>query len=303
MEQQWAKLLELQRQGIAEVAIHGAVAWVHGALTIRSLGRVTTFGRSLMKPYQIKVFAKDLATAIGPEAKAVALSSHNAELLQLAAAKSMLPKDEAKFLLTPPSHPLSGSTDPKAHQDRWHHPCSGKHAAILMGSKLRGWSQLDYLSANHPYHQAYLAELRTVLGSGWTPAVTASDGCGLPTHTMTLDDMAKLFAALVANRHEDWIWSSMVEFPELIGGHGRLDTAIMQAGKGKVVAKEGADGLLGLAIDHSDYPNGLGIVIKTAHGWDPKMMGYIASRVLKPLGIDYPGPDAPAGQTIIAPNL
>lgn len=299
MEQQWVELLELRRQDIPEVAIHGAVAWVHGDTTIRSLGHVTTFGRSLMKPYQIKVFAKDLATALGPEAKAVALSSHNAELRQLAAAQSMLPKDEAKLLMTPPSLPLSGSSDPKAQPDRWHHPCSGKHAAILTGAKLRGWSRADYLSANHPYHQAYLAELKTVLGNSWTPAVTATDGCGLPTHTMTLIEMAKLFAALVVNRHSDWIWSSMVDYPELIGGQGRLDTSIMRAGQGRVVAKEGADGLLGLAIDHPGYPSGLGIVIKTAHGWDPKMMGFIASHVLKPLGIDYPGPAAPAGQTVV----
>ena len=34
------------------------------------------------------------------------------------------------------------------------------------------------------------------------------------------------------------------------------------------LAKEGADGLLGLSVDHPDWPDGLGIVIKIAHGWN-----------------------------------
>jgi len=299
MEPHWVKLLELRRQDIAEVAVHGAIAWVHGDSLVRSMGSVTTFGRSLMKPYQMKVFARDLATGLSGEAQALALSSHNAEPSQLTAVRSMLAGDDARLLQTPPSLPMPGSTNLATSPERLHHPCSGKHAAILTGCKLRGWPRENYLDPGHPYHAAYLQELRAVLGSAWTPQVTAIDGCGLPTHSMTLEEMAKLFAALVTNRSSDWIWPAMVNRPELIGGKGRLDTAIMIAGKGQVLAKEGADGLLGLAIDHPTYPRGLGIVIKIAHGWDPKMTGYIASHVLKGLGFEYPGPLPPAGQVVI----
>ena len=35
---------------------------------------------------------------------------------------------------------------------------------------------------------------------------------------------------------------------------------MLKAGQGRVLAKEGADGLLGLAIDHPDYPRGLLVV-------------------------------------------
>ena len=36
-----------------------------------------------------------------------------------------------------------------------------------------------------------------------------------------------------------------------------IDWIILKIGEGKVIAKEGADGLLGLAILHEDYPDGL----------------------------------------------
>ena len=58
------------------------------------------------------------------------------------------------------------------------------------------------------------------------------------------------------------------QYPDLTGGFNRLDGTIIKAGGGQVIAKEGADGLLGLGIIHPDYPNGLGVVIKIAHGWN-----------------------------------
>ena len=54
--------------------------------------------------------------------------------------------------------------------------------------------------------------------------------------------------------------------------------------------KEGADGLLGLAIVHPDYPDGLGVVIKVAHGWNPQATWYIARGVLGVLGIELRNP-------------
>jgi L-asparaginase II len=54
--------------------------------------------------------------------------------------------------------------------------------------------------------------------------------------------------------------------------------------EGKVFAKEGADGLLGLGLEHPSYPKGLGIVIKLAHGWDTKAMSFLASHILRSLG-------------------
>ena len=49
----------------------------------------------------------------------------------------------------------------------------------------------------------------------------------------------------------------MVKKPDLVGGFNRLDSTVIKAGKGKVIAKEGADGLLGMAITIRTIPRGL----------------------------------------------
>jgi len=107
---------------------------------------------------------------------------------------------------------------------------------------------------------------------------------------MTVRELAKCYAAVARDRNEDWIWSAMVDEPDLVGGFNRLDTTIIKSCAGKVIAKEGADGLLGLAIDHADYPDGLGIVIKVAHGWNPQATWYIARAILGVLGLSLRNP-------------
>ena len=91
----------------------------------------------------------------------------------------------------------------------------------------------------------------------------------------TVAELAQIYAGLVRDKDEDWIWESMVRHPDLVGGFNRLDSTILKAGEGTVIAKEGADGLLGLAIEHPDYPKGLGIVVKIAHGWNAQALSLI----------------------------
>ena len=99
-----------------------------------------------------------------------------------------------------------------------------------------------------------------------------------------------LFSNLAARREEDWIWEAMTRAPDLVGGFNRLDSTILKAGGGRVLAKEGADGLLGIALDHPDFPRGLGIVIKIAHGWNAQATWYIARGILGSLGIELRNP-------------
>jgi hypothetical protein len=107
---------------------------------------------------------------------------------------------------------------------------------------------------------------------------------------MTVNELAALYASLVTERQNDWVWEAMTQHPDLIGGFNRLDSTIIKSCEGKVVAKEGADGLLGLAILHPDYPDGLGVVIKIAHGWDPQGTWYVARLVLGVLGFNLRNP-------------
>jgi hypothetical protein len=48
--------------------------------------------------------------------------------------------------------------------------------------------------------------------------------------------------------------------------------------------------LLGLAIVHPDFPKGLGVVVKIAHGWNSQATWYIARSILGTLGFELRNP-------------
>ena len=56
----WQPLVEYRRNGIAENTVHGAVSWVSGRNLIYSFGgNVEVYGRSMVKPVMMKVFARE----------------------------------------------------------------------------------------------------------------------------------------------------------------------------------------------------------------------------------------------------
>src|SRR5438309_1055925 len=140
----------------------------------------------------------------------LACASHNADPEHVRAVKSMLSEAELGLMQAPHALPLVQFGKPVRRPRRWYHSCSGKHAAILRGCRLKGWSRVGYVWPHHPFHQEYLAYIRRVLGGDWTEGIIAKDGCGLPTVSMTVTDLAKLFANLVTERQDDWIWEAMV---------------------------------------------------------------------------------------------
>jgi len=245
----------------------------------------------MMKPLMMKVFATELADLSG-EKKAISVASHNGDAQHVAAAQSLLPEDDHGFMQTPLDVPLIQFGRQVRRPRRWFHCCSGEHAAILEGCRRKGWEQVGYMLPGHPFFSAYLGILRRFLGNSWSPLKVARDGCGLPTASNTVNELAILYAGLATHRNEDWIWEAMCAEPDLVGGFNRLDSTILKAGQGKVLAKEGADGLLGLSVDHPDYPNGLGITIKVAHGWNSQASWYLARGILGSLGFELRNPYA-----------
>lgn len=292
----WQPLVDYRRFGISETTIHGAVAWAHGRKVIHSFGgNVLCYGRSMMKPLAMKVFAKELEPCSW-EQKAIAVASHNGDTEHVAAAQSLLHETEWGLMQAPLDTPLVPFGRSVRRPRRWYHTCSGEHAAILRGCREKGWPRIGYLLPQHPWFQAYLDEARKVLGpSGkraarWEPVRIARDGCGLPTLSNTVNELAVLYAHLARTRNDDWIWDAFVRNPDLVGGFNRLDTTIIKSCGGKVIAKEGADGLLGMAIEHPDYPDGLGVVVKIAHGWNPRATWYVARSILGVLGFRLRNP-------------
>ncbi len=291
LDNTWVPLVDYRRNGVPEVTVHGAVAWFRGKQLYHSYGgNVLCYGRSMMKPVQIKVIAKELDAHLSPESKAVSVSSHNAEPIHIQAVKDILKPSEYGLLQTPHALPLMQFGKQLRRPRRWYHSCSGKHAAILRACALHHWERVGYTLPQHPFHQVYMQKVHEILGGPLQSNILAKDGCGLPTIAMTVNELAALFADLALRKDEDWIWEAMVQHPDHIGGFNRLDSTILKSCSGRVLAKEGADGLLGLSILHPDYPEGLGVVIKVAHGWDPRASWYVARWVLGVLGFELRNP-------------
>jgi L-asparaginase len=253
-------------------------------------GNVLCYGRSMMKPITLKVFAEDLAPVLSWEQRAISVASHNGDTEHVAAAQSILNESEWGLMQTPLDVPLVQFGRQVRRKRRWYHCCSGEHAAILRGCKLRGWDRVGYTLPHHPMFQSYVNVLRRTLGEDWEPKRVARDGCGLPTVSNTVSELALLYARLVVEKDSDWIWEAITRHPDLVGGFNRLDSTIIKAGEGRLIAKEGADGLLGIAVEHPDYPDGLGIVIKIAHGWNAPATWYVARAVLGVLGFELRNP-------------
>ena len=288
---EWEPLVDYRRNGVSETTIHGAVAWAHGDEVIHSFGgNVLCYGRSMMKPFMLKAFADELENETNWEQKAISVASHNGDSEHVAAAQSLLSESEWGLMLTPLDVPLIQFGRQVRRPRRWYHTCSGEHAAILKGCRLKGWNRAGYTLPHHEVFKSYMQTLRGFLGEEWQPLRIAKDGCGLPTVSNTVNELARTYAGLVRQKNDDWIWEAMIRHPDLIGGFNRLDSTIIKAGEGKVIAKEGADGLLGMAVEHPDYPKGLGIVVKVAHGWNSQATWYIARAILGVLGIELRNP-------------
>ncbi len=286
----WVPLVDYRRAGVSETTIHGAVAWAHGGEVVHAFGgNVLCYGRSMMKPLMMKVFTDELGH-LDWQQKAISVASHNGTPEHVAAAQSILEKSEWGLMQTPLDVPLMQFGRQVRRPRRWYHCCSGEHAAILRGCKAKGWPRVGYMMPSHPFFRSYLEVLQRDLGADWEPLRVARDGCGLPTLSNPVSELALLFSGLAARRDEDWIWESMTREPDLVGGFNRLDSTILKTGQGLVLAKEGADGLLGIAVVHPDYPKGLGIVIKIAHGLNAQATWYVARGALGTLGIDLRNP-------------
>ncbi len=288
---EWQPLVDYRRNGVSETTIHGAVAWVHGKEVLHSCGgNVLCYGRSMMKPLMVRVFAQELAETTTSEQKAIAVASHNGTAEHVAAAQSLLHENEWSLMQTPLDLPLVQFGRQVRRPRRWYNNSSGQHAAILKGCLAKGWRRVGYTLPEHPFFQAYLKEVRRFLGESWKPLRIARDGDGFPTVSTTVTELARCYAGLTQTRGEDWLWESMCAHPDLVGGFNRLDTTVIKSCNGRVIAKEGADGLLGLGIDHPDFPQGLGVVIKIAHGWNPQATWYLARGILGVLGFQLRNP-------------
>ena len=126
--------------------------------------------------------------------------------------------------------------------------CSGKHAGMLLGCAVKGWSTNNYLDPGHPLQLAFKSELEYLANEKISH--TAIDGCGAPLFLITLLGLARAIRAMTIST--DPVHQSVVDacrsFPEMVAGPGRMTTILMNQHSG-LFMKSGAESVMVAATE------------------------------------------------------
>jgi L-asparaginase II len=223
---------------------------VSGGTTVDSCGdpALVTLFRSSAKPIQALPLVR-VRPDLDDAEIAIACASHVHRLDQLEPVRSLLTKAKAT------EDELECGPEPT----RVEHNCSGKHAAMLLLCRERGWPTVGYRLASHPCQQVMRDEVAAAAEVDPAFVQTAVDGCGVVTYGLTLERMAHAFSRLERLDGGGRAADAMRARPELVRGDGAPDTELMRLGDGWV-AKGGAEGLICAAR------GGLGIALKVEDG-------------------------------------
>lgn len=236
--------------------------------------------RSAIKPIQvIPLILTGAADAydVTPEEIALGTASHSAEPVHIAAVSAWLQRiglDET-HLECGASRPFSAAeADRRIAEGETFQPihncCSGKHTGFLTIAKHLGIDPAGYIDPGHPVQQLVLESIETFSGVSLAGATTGIDGCGIPTHALPLEALARSMAVLAdPTQLEDSIRSAantavdaLAANPFWMSGTDRPELRMASAASERVVTKTGAEGVFMAALPD----RGIGIALKTRDG-------------------------------------
>ena len=266
-------LVRVVRSGVEESLHRGDIAVCDAdGRVVASAGDPSRFlfARSCMKPLQAAVALRAMGEAsVSSREVAVMCASHEGEAVHVRTIRRLLARGglPTDALRTPAAYPSNADAHARARaRASIFHNCSGKHAGMLLAATWSGWRLDTYRRASHPLQRRVTRAVST--GTDVDDLTIGVDGCGLPVHGMPLRAMATLFARLARPERLGDLepavraaTAAMLANPYLVGGSGRLDTAVMATG-GDVVVKEGAESLT-CAVS---LTSGLGVAVKIADG-------------------------------------
>lgn len=270
------------------VRVDGSVASRHGDPDLEA------HWRSSMKPFQALPLAEDGVTSaleMTTRELAVCSASHAGSRAHVEVVRGLLGRLQLAEadLACGPHRPFDDEAADRILREggsygRLHNNCSGKHVGMLALALHHGWEHDGYHEFAHPVQARIRSSLerwldRDVESLGW-----GVDGCGLPTPSLPLREMALAWARLgrAARRAEGppaAVVGAMTEHPHLVSGPGRPVTRIMEVTSGRILAKEGAEGVFCMAVPAED----LGVALKVIDGAS-RARTPAALRVLRELG-------------------
>jgi L-asparaginase II len=276
------RLAALVRGGLVESVHLGAVAVVSpdGALVARAGDPGwTTVVRSTVKPFQalpLLLAGGEERFALDDADLALICASHGGTPAHVSRARSLLERGGLAVddLRCGAHRPIDRQAAEELDRSGelptpLHNNCSGKHAGMLLSCRVElsiacaagelGRPVLDGCSA--PTFELSLA----ALARGWA-AVASPNGSGAePGHAAALGRLA----------------DAMARAPEMVAGPGRFTTDLATATAGRILGKEGAEGIYAMAIRG---PHALGVAFKLADGSD-RARDTVALEILLQLGV------------------
>jgi L-asparaginase II len=145
---------------------------------------------------------------------------------------------------------------------------------MLATCRVNGWPIDGYLDVEHPLQLAITAGIES-MGAGVHHV--GVDGCGAPTHALSLRSLAVAFLRLADPASP--IAQAMMSHPALVAGPDRDVTLWMEA-LPTLVAKEGAAGVMAAAL-----ADGRAVAFKVADGSDNARQA-IVPEALRAAGVD-----------------
>lgn len=246
----------------------------------------TIFPRSAIKCLQaLPLVASGAAEAFGLEDRhlALACASHSSEPVHVDTVRRWLsrigltvadlecgahwPRDPAMARAL-----AAAGGDP----DNAFNNCSGKHAGMLTLARHKGWDHRGYVAFGHPVQQEIFAAISAIADIDLLNAPYGVDGCSAPNPVLPMKNIALAFARFAAAAGDGSapgleaplagacarLAAAMAAEPFMIAGSNRLCTAIVEASRGRILAKTGAEGVYTLAVPERR----LGLVLKARDG-------------------------------------
>ncbi|PYQ53915.1 MAG: asparaginase [Acidobacteria bacterium] len=268
------RLANVYRGGHLESCHRGSIA------VVDSLGRLLAFAgdpafvtcvRSAAKPFQalpLLEYGGEEEYDLTGEEIAITCASHGGEAVHVATAAALLRKGDfdEEDLLCGAHVPY----DEKAAADvrssgeppsPLHNNCSGKHAGMLLATKVMDVASGNYIDPQHPLQGAMRSTIADFAGLDAQQIPIAVDGCGVPAFFLSLHRAAYAYAHLMASSEGDvpgaldryensagHVVEAMTAFPYFVAGAWSMTTPLMEAYGGALLAKEGAEGFYAMAV-------------------------------------------------------
>nr|WP_314261421.1 asparaginase [uncultured Devosia sp.] len=166
-----------------------------------------------------------------------------------------------------------------------HNNCSGKHSGMLSVALAMGVPTAGYVGREHDVQKAVRAAVEAVIGESLTEGKCGTDGCSIPTFAAPLRAFAFGFARMATGQGisaelataAQRLFDAATRHPHLVAGTGHPDTLLMQAFKGRLMQKVGAEGVQCGAI----RDKGWGYAIKCDDGHKEASQTMLAALLLK----------------------